>query len=567
MQKPCLIGMVVGLSCLAHAQTNFPPPPAPAGNPVTTEKTLLGMALFWEEQLSSTGTVACGTCHDFGHGGVDARAGQRRHPGADNRPGTADDVSGSPGVVRTGLDYTMGSPTFGLRPQVTARRAPTVFNTGYHTHLFYDGRAERGDYRDPVTNQIVLTGPVALENLIKGPPVNEVEMGHVGRSWPQVASRIAASEPLVLASDLPPRLATFVGTHTYPELFALAFGTPDVTPSRIVMAIATYLRTLNTDQTRFDRYLNNTVQLTPDEAAGLQLFTSPAQGAVKCSTCHGDFEPRVRQEGPVAGAMTQTFAGPYGAPNPTRLVFHNVGVRPAFEDPGRSAISSVAAEFGKFRTASLRGVELTGPYFHNGSMATLRDVIDFYDRGGDFGQNQSPGLTPRAYTTYQKDALEALLGTLTDPRVVAGTVPFDHPTLGSQNGKLPQPIGPGSAVGNGRATATTPFAPLLGENSFSILLDGVSAGAFTLMMWDTALLPSGPDPGNFYFALGTSPNFLVVPIGPAQDLYGQGTSRLRMPLPANPAFRGLRLYAQWLVIEPSVAWNLATSNALGITLR
>ena len=59
----------------------------------------------------------------------------------------------------------------------------------------------------------------------------------------------------------------------------------------------------------------------------------------------------------------------------------------------------------------------------------------------------------------------------------------------------------------------------------------------------------------------------MVPIGPAQELYGQGTSRLRMPLPANPAFRGLRLYAQWLVIEPSVAWNLASSNALGITLR
>ncbi len=567
MQMPCLIGMVVGLSCLAHAQTNFPPPPAPAGNPVTTEKTLLGMALFFEEQLSSTGMVACATCHDFARGGVDARTGTRRHPGPDNRPGSADDISGSPGVVRTGLDYTMGSPAFGLRPQVTTRRAPTVFNTGYHTHLFYDGRAERGDYRDPVTNQVVLTGPVALENLIKGPPVNEVEMGHVGRSWPQVAARIADAEPLVLASDLPPRLATFVGTHTYPELFGLAFGTPEVTPTRIVMAIATYLRTLNTDQTRYDGYLNNTVQLTPLETQGLLLFRSPAQGAIKCSTCHGDFESRVRQEGPIAGAMTQTLTGPYGAFTPTRLVFHNVGVRPAFEDPGRSAISNVAAEFGKFRAASLRGVELTAPYFHNGNVQTLRDVIDFYDRGGDFVQNQSPGLLPRAYTSAEKDALEAILKTLTDPRVVAGTVPFDRPTLGSVNGNLPLPIGPGSAVGNGRATATTPFAPLLGENSFSIMLDGVSVGAFTLMMWDTELLASGPDPGNFYFALGTSANFMVVPIGFAEDLYGQGTSRLRMPLPSDPAFRGLRLYAQWLVIEPSVAWNLATSNALEITLR
>src|SRR5215831_5999284 len=57
------------------AQQFFPPPPAPPSNPVTANKTLLGMALFWEEQLSHTDSMACGTCHQFRFGGADGRAG------------------------------------------------------------------------------------------------------------------------------------------------------------------------------------------------------------------------------------------------------------------------------------------------------------------------------------------------------------------------------------------------------------------------------------------------------------------------------------------------------------
>ena len=58
----------------AQAQTHFPPPPTPAANPTTAEKALLGKALFWDEQLSSSRTVACGTCHRHDHGGCDPRA-------------------------------------------------------------------------------------------------------------------------------------------------------------------------------------------------------------------------------------------------------------------------------------------------------------------------------------------------------------------------------------------------------------------------------------------------------------------------------------------------------------
>src|SRR5438552_11603840 len=81
----------------------LPPPPEPAGNPVTTAKANLGKALFWDEQLSSTRTVACGSCHRSGSGGSDPRStlavAHSVHPGPDGITGTEDDIAGSQGVV------------------------------------------------------------------------------------------------------------------------------------------------------------------------------------------------------------------------------------------------------------------------------------------------------------------------------------------------------------------------------------------------------------------------------------------------------------------------------------
>lgn len=83
------------------------PPTAPAGNPVTAAKAYLGKALFWDEQLSSTWTVSCGTCHRPSAGGTDPRTGANtRNPGFDNQFNTADDVFGSPGVVQNNQDGT-----------------------------------------------------------------------------------------------------------------------------------------------------------------------------------------------------------------------------------------------------------------------------------------------------------------------------------------------------------------------------------------------------------------------------------------------------------------------------
>lgn len=566
MHRLALSGAPLCLLSVLAAQSNFPPPPAPTGNPVTADKALLGMALFFEEQLSSTGTVACATCHDFRAAGADRRAATARHPGPDGAYGTADDRHASPGVPARDAQGAVGNATFGHAPQVTPRRTPTVVNSGYHPKLFYDGRAQQNELRDPLTNLVVLTGPVALENLVLQPPVNPVEMGHQGRTWDQVANKVAAAQPLFWASDLPGRLATFVQGASYPDLFARVFGTPDVTPVRIVMAIATYLRTLNSDQSKYDRVLAGQIGLTPLEQLGKQVFDTPRNGAVSCRTCHGEFETRVRTEGPIVGQMTMVSSGPYGSMFPTRLLFHNVGVRPIAEDPGRQAVTAVAADAGKFRVASLRNVELMAPYFHNGGARTLREAIDFYDRGGDFHVNQSPNLLPRGYTAHEKDGLEALLLTLTDPRLAQGVAPFDRPRLGSENGRFVQALGPGLPTAAGRPViADAPLPARLGEAQFALTLSGVTPGAFSLLLFDFVGIE--PSVGNYNFVVGVTPTLLCVPRGAAPAIGNVGVQHVPMPLPGDVSFRGLVLFAQWLSLEPSTEMGIVTSNGLRIEIQ
>ena len=211
------------------------PPPAPFGNQVTAAKAYLGKTLFWDEQMSSTRTVACGTCHRPASGGSDPRTvngDQRsRNPGPDGAFGTLDDIFGSPGVPQNYLDGNYGfSPVFGMREQVTGRKAPSYLNAGYSFGgLFWDGRAS-DTFRDPLSNIVLLPDTASLESQSVGPPVSSAEMGHLNRSWTQVAARIQASKPLALATNLPFGLAAWIDNRTYPQLFEEVFGTPDVTP-------------------------------------------------------------------------------------------------------------------------------------------------------------------------------------------------------------------------------------------------------------------------------------------------------------------------------------------------
>src|SRR5262245_61902664 len=229
----------------------LPPVPVPAENPITDPKRVLGKILFWDEQLSSDSSVACGTCHRPSAGGGDPRAG--RHPGIDK--GTIDDVMGSPGIVSLGRDgHARPNALFGSAPQVTPRMAPSNFAGIWADELFWDGRA-RSELKDPLTGKVAIAKGGALENQALAALLNDAEMAKAGRTWSDVAADLNRARPLALATNLPPDTAAAIEAHpTYTALFEAAFGDKAITPVRIAFALAAYQRTLVADQTAYDRF-------------------------------------------------------------------------------------------------------------------------------------------------------------------------------------------------------------------------------------------------------------------------------------------------------------------------
>jgi hypothetical protein len=187
-------------------------------------------------------------------------------------------------------------------------------------------------------------------------------------------------------------------------------------------------------------------------------------------------------------------------------------------------------------------------------------------RGGDFHVNQAPSLTQRNYSVPQKDAIVALLRTLTDPRLAAGLYPVDRPTLGSQNGRFATPVGGGSTMPSGGIVAHAPFAPRLGESWFRLAVSGATPQAWTFLMFDTAIAAAN---GPFDVRLALTPAFQMFTIGPAGTTpsYTGGLAQVALPLPNVPALSGQTLFTQWLVLEPSAQGPFASSNALRITLQ
>jgi cytochrome c peroxidase len=192
------------------------------------------------------------------------------------------------------------------------------------------------------------------------------------------------------------------GDPEYAHLFAVAFNS-DPSASGMASALAAYHRTLVSEESRFERFLRTSDPrvLSSLEHDGYLIF----DGRAGCSNCHGVSERRfdARNDAPVLL---------------TDWKFHNLGIgygTGRFADPGRFAVSRLQRDLGAFRTPCLRTVARTAPYMHDGSLATLEDVIEFYDRGGRSNPNLSPRISPLHLNGYEKAALVAFLRCLSDP--------------------------------------------------------------------------------------------------------------------------------------------------------
>lgn len=270
--------------------------------------------------------------------------------------------------------------------------------------------------------------------------------------------------------------------------FSLFFG----------LSVQMYEATLVSAQTPFDSYAEGvSTALTEQQKQGLSIFNSKG----KCFSCHGGAEftnasvQKTRNE-----RMTRMIMG-----DGQRAVydegFYNIGVRPTANDIGLGgndpfgtplSLARIASQKGSlaywnavgvypntlvlwgervaadgaFKVPGLRNVELTAPYFHNGGQRTLREVVDFYNRGGDFADqnraNLDADIQPLGLTDAEKDALVAFLKSLTDERVRYHKAPFDHPQLIVPNGH----VGDGVVTNDGSGKATEEFleVPATGRN-------------------------------------------------------------------------------------------------------
>lgn len=194
---------------------------------------------------------------------------------------------------------------------------------------------------------------------------------------------------------------TIAGIPGYPELFEKAFGTRDVTVDRIAKAIAQFVRTLVSADSRFDRYLRGELQLTQAELHGFVLFTTE-EGA-DCFHCHG------------------------AAANPlfTTNLFYNNGKDSLFTDSGdRYSITGDPMDKGAYKASTLRNIEYTAPYMHDGRFESLEEVVDFYAHELVW----SPSINPLMHhisnggnqlTHSEKEDLLAFLHALSDTSFIA----------------------------------------------------------------------------------------------------------------------------------------------------
>jgi cytochrome c peroxidase len=214
------------------------------------------------------------------------------------------------------------------------------------------------------------------------------------------------------------------------------------------LAIQLYESTLIANDTPFD---NNT--LNAQQLRGQKVFA----GAGRCATCHSGAELTKASVSASLGAKPATG-------------FFNTGVRPVAEDGGIQDVG--IANHAMFKTPHLRNVELTGPYFHNGEAATLRQVVDFYNRGGNFRSSFTDGnIRPLGLSEQQKTDLVAFMLALTDARVKNESAPFDHPSLQLNSGANPDgsditSILPAVGAGGRPVAGIAPLQPFLGLDPF-----------------------------------------------------------------------------------------------------
>jgi len=249
--------------------------------------------------------------------------------------------------------FTDAAPvSTGIGGQKGGRSAPTVINRAYSTLQFWDGRA------------------ASLEDQAKGPIANPIEM---------TSEKTADAAHAAVVKRLR-------GVPGYVKLFEKAFGTKETTIDHVAQAIATFERTVLSGNAPYDRYQNGDKKaMSESQVRGLDVFFNKAA----CDSCHLGF-------------------------NFTDGSYVNIGIgmdKPK-PDLGRFVVSKKDEDQGAFKTPTLREIEHTGPYMHDGSLKTLEDVVGHYDKGGIKNPHLDQRMKPLKLSAQEKSDLVAFLKAL-----------------------------------------------------------------------------------------------------------------------------------------------------------
>lgn len=394
--------------------------------------------------------------------------------------------------------------------QVEPRNTPSVINAVFNLRNFWDGRA-----------QTIFNGVNPWGKRDTGARVYKNETTWSLFGWKQ---QVRAVEVTLNDSSLASRRAANgdgLATASYADMVKTAFRSEWWNGSQTVtvggrsynqmeanfslffgLALQMYQATLVSDQTPFDKFAEGQGSaLTPQQLTGWGVF----QGKGKCVNCHGGaaftnasihrrlFTDRLNRMVMGNGGVAVYDEG-----------FYNIGVTPTAQDVGvggndpfgnplsfaglakksillfniyeQALLDDLVTPFtriavqGSFKTPGLRNVELTAPYFHNGGTATLTQVVEFYNRGGNFARaniaDLDADIQPLGLTSDEKSALVAFLKALTDDRVRKHAAPFDHPQLAVPNGHSSNT----SSVANdgwGRAVDDWMLLPAIGRNGYA----------------------------------------------------------------------------------------------------
>ena len=336
-------------------------PPLEAHQRPVKRQVELGRKLFFDRRLAFNNTNSCAMCH----------------------------------IETQGLTSNQSATAIGMEGRSLNRNAPSLYNVAYEKTLFHDGR--------------------------------ETDLAQ--QAWAPLLSSLEMANPSI--GSVVDRIRGF---EDYKGLFEAAFDERGLSMETIGTALASYQRTLLAGNSRFDQwyYGKNAGALSDDEKHGFEVFA----GKGNCATCHtigeksalftdGNFYVTGIGYHSAIGAGSRVSKVQLAPGEFVEIKHEDMKTysAPRLNDIGRFAVTLDPKDRWSYKTPGLRNVELTFPYMHDGSLSTLEDVVEFYDRGG-YEHDGDRVLQPLGLTAKEKADLVAFLKSLTTPEDKAKHSPY-----------------------------------------------------------------------------------------------------------------------------------------------